>query len=155
MNNDYQATWDSGAVNTLHSWKLGIGTPAVGVHQQNTTADEYGVRQDRWPLKNYEEPKRNQFFSLLFDQNDRNIWDDMLDALTNKTFFTHYQRGTNDYIAITGANCQVTDHPIKMPGMLGGVGTHEVVIVPETLTITIRDTIDHTASPGFYGADSR
>lgn len=153
FNSDYVCQWDGVAENTLHSWKLGVLTPMLPVEDDDFTHDDFGVDMKRWPLSNWEKGTRTYIASLIMEQNNRNVWDDFLDAVTNKTFTTTFKRATNDEIKIDLTDCQIKEFPIKMPH-IAATGLFEVIILPsgtDPCTVTVKDAIDSDGTPEFYG----
>jgi hypothetical protein len=153
---NYTCTWDTVAESTLHSWKLSILTPTVKIEQNDVVADDYGVVQARWPWYNFETGKRHYMMSLILHQDDRNLWDDYLDALTNKSLDTMFKRRDNpttsrdDELFFEMDNCQIKSQEIRMP-RIAETGVYEVMILPKTVKATVKDEIDSDGSPNFYG----
>lgn len=150
FNTDYSCTWDAVAENTLHRWSLGILTSTLKAEQNDMTVDDFGVARKRWPISNWETGIRTVLCTLIMEQNNRNIWDDFLDAVTNKSLDTKFVRGTNDEIFIELDNCQVEVQEIEMP-YVAETGLFKILISPETTTVTVKDAVDSDGSPNFYG----
>jgi hypothetical protein len=152
----YTCTWDTVAESTLHSWKLSVLTPTIKIEQNDVVADDYGVAQSRWPWFNFETGKRHYVMSLLVQQDNRNLWDDYLDALTNKSLDTMFKRRDNpttsrdDELFFEMDNCQIKSQEIRMP-RIAETGVYEVIILPKTVKATVKDEIDSDGAPNFYG----
>lgn len=152
MNADYACTWDTDAQNALKELKIMVATPCETIWDNTETVDEYGIAQKRWPLSNWEKGKRIIAASWIVEQDDPVAFEDMLDAVTNKSLDITWERGTNDNILFELDQCQITTHKIQMPWVKSS-GLYEILILPETMKATVQDTINHAAAPGFYSED--
>jgi len=129
------------------------GLQKVEIAIANGLTPLYGSRWDtgtyigEWPYKLLESQKKEYQVSLSFHPStvERTVWDDMIAKTTTKDLYFKWTRSTNDYIAMTLADCAIQSHTITTdPQDLKVV---EAVLKPRAVSVSVVDSI----AGGAYG----
>jgi len=143
-------TWDYGSGNTaidgLREIEIAVvnNLQPVYAHSWDT-----GTYTGQWPYMLIEGSRKQYNIELTLSKNtiERALVDELLSLSNTKEAYFKWTRSTNDYIAVTATDCQVTMHEVVTPA---GEVREDVVgatLVPRALSWEVKDSI----AGGAYG----
>lgn len=140
-------TWDYGAGNTalqgLQQVEIAIANGLVAKYADSW---DTGVYTGMWPYMLAEANRKQYDVSLVFhpDNIERAMWDELISLTNTKELYFKWTRGTDDYIAITLTDCQVTSHQI-ITEQRGDLKLLQATLEPRAMSVEVKDSIAGSA----------
>ena len=143
-------TWDYGSGNTAIAGLQKVDIHIInGLHPLYSHSWDTGTYTGQWPYQFGEDPDKTYLVDMIAAKNtiERAIWDELIALSNTKEAYFKWTRSTNDYIAVTCTDCQVTVHEIMTPAGADRTDLVNIQLVPRAMSIEVKDSI----AGGSYG----